>query len=101
MFRDDERCSSTYTDCNEKLFEYLSSSYQIKTAWPFSSDLYDQQGIFAQTTDTGLKNRKYKFFTVFHFFFFRPFSGNPKDDFVKKIQVNQQFLQHSDQLVWH
>lgn len=69
MFRNDERCSSTYTDCNEKLFEYLSSSYQLKTAWPFSSDLYDQQGIFAQTTDTGLKNRKYKIFTVFHSFF--------------------------------
>ncbi len=36
-----------------------------------------------------------------YFFFFEPFSVNPRDFISEKIPEDQQFLKHSDQPVWH
>lgn len=46
------KVASAYRDCNDVLFELLLPSYQIKAVWLFSSDLWYQQGTFAQTVAT-------------------------------------------------
>ncbi|MEQ2300626.1 hypothetical protein AMECASPLE_027644 [Ameca splendens] len=63
-----QRCSSACLGCNEWLFELLLPFYQLEPVWPFSSDLWHQQGICAQRTAA-------------HWIvsLFRPFSVNHRD----------------------
>lgn len=45
-----ERCAPACLGCKNWLFELLLSSYQLEVAWPFSSDLWHHQDVFAQRT---------------------------------------------------
>ncbi len=75
-----EKFSSAYLGWNKWLFELLFPFYQLKSVWPFSSDI----------------NKAF----FYPHMFFRTFSVNPRWLWVK-IPVHQQFLKFSDHPVWH
>ena len=85
-----QRWYSAFSGCDECLFELLLPSCDLEPVCPISSDLSHQRGMFIHTAAA------HWIFSLFQTILCKPYRW-----LCVKIPVDQQFLEYSEQPVWH